>query len=255
MRVLILLLLSLTACGRDVCADIDGTCVALTVRGEGRVDGLDITLSGAATGRKIAPEYAQVTDLPTSVALAIDHASTGTLHIGLAAVRGGAIVGEGDADVVIAQGRHVSASLELDATRTDGGTSLFDLSCPDMGLRCGDVCCAAGQACFGGACQYSTAKVSVYICPDFNNGCSSADFVIGTMCSPNQNLKAGACYTTTLEVDPAKSYSIASCMGCNSSCSAGASFMTPAGGFPTPTFYSGISFYCSTPCTAPTSCP
>ena len=31
--------------------------------------------------------------------------------------------------------------------------------------------------------------------------------------------------------------------------------LTLSGGFATQTYYSGIYFYCQTPCTAPTSCP
>jgi hypothetical protein len=253
-RLLLLCLFPLAACAKDACSDVDGTCVSLTVRGSGAVDGLDITLTGAATGRKIAPEYSEVAELPVTVALALDHAGAGALHIGLAAVRGGAIVGEGNADVSIAPGEHASATLELDSTRSDGGTSLFDLACPDMGERCGAVCCGANQICAQGQCEYATAKAVVYLCPDFNSGCQAADFMIGSMCAPIQSAKPGSCYTTSLVLQPDQTYSISVCTGCNMGCSTGTPFTTPAGSFQTETYPTGISFYCSTPC-MPQDCP
>ena len=257
MRALLLCsLLALVACGRDVCADVDGTCVALAVHGTGQVDGLDITLSGAATGRQIAPEFAEVADLPVSVALAIDHPSIGPLHVALAAVRGGAVIGAGSADVTISPGGHYAATLELDASAVDGGlTSQFDLACPDMGSRCGSLCCGADQICSEGACLYPKAKAVVYLCPDFDNGCTASDFVIDGTCGPIQSPKPGKCYTTSLDVEAGKTYGISVCTGCNSGCSTSSSFMTPAGAFSDKTFYTGVLFYCKTPCTAPTTCP
>ena len=51
-------------CANDVCRDVDGTCVALTVAGPGTVDGVEIVLSGAASGTKVGPRQADARALP-----------------------------------------------------------------------------------------------------------------------------------------------------------------------------------------------
>jgi hypothetical protein len=287
MRAVVLLVL-LAGCGRDVCADLDGTCVALEVHGQGmadgQIDGLDITLAGAATGRQIAPEFASIASLPVSVALEVPTATAGVLAVHVVAVREGTLVGGGDVSIAIKPGQHVTAAVTLGVLADDAGlTAPVDLACPADRFRCGGTCCSsASEICANGACTscgtqpacvtecctgsnvckngqcvlpYQTAKAVVYLCPDYGNGCVDGAFMIGSQCSNVTSPTAGRCYTTGLDVEAGMSYGISACTSCNTSCSTNAQFMTPAEGFAQPTYYTQISFYCQTPCTAPVTCP
>ena len=271
-------------CGDDVCAGIDGACVALDVRGVGDVDGLDITLSGAASGHEVAPRLATVATLPVHVALQLAAPRTGELVIDVVGVRLGEIVGGGTARLQVAPGRHAHATVELDAVTLDGGLNTSaDLACPvdtqrcggacctgaqrcsegacvdcAGGAACGAVCCKSGEVCRAGACAppYTTASLYVYLCPDFLTGCSTSAFTVGGgQCSPASSPQAGSCYLTGLQVMPSHTYPLASCQSCPSNCSTPTSFTTPAGGFAATTYFPGISYYCKTPCTAPEHCP
>jgi hypothetical protein len=276
--------LVLGACGPEVCADVDGACVALTVEGVGEIDGLDIQLSGAATGRGVAPRRAEVATLPVQVALALPALAPGPLVIQVVGVRLGEVVGGGQISLEVDKDAHESASVTLGELTLDGGlTTGGDLACPADNHRCGpsccgvkqqctaegcvtcpggvnacgDVCCKSGEVCTGSGCglPYQSAQLYVYLCPDFNSGCSASGISADGMCSPINNAQAGKCYATGITVESGQSYSVAACQSCPGSCAPSTPFMTPSSGFASQTFYPGIYLYCQTPCTAPTSCP
>ena len=238
-------LAALAGCGNELCAGVDGACVALAVRGAGEIDGLDITLSGAASGRRVAPGRAEVARLPVHVALALPELEPGPLSIRVVAVRLGAIVGGGELTLSIERDEHATAELELElgALTIDGGlTSMNDLECPAGTTRCGATCCP-------------TAHLYVYLCPDFNQGCTASAFRAGETCAPITSTQGGRCYDTGLTVAAGRSYAVASCQGCPSDCSGTTSFSTPDEGFDGDGYYPGIFFYCKTPCEPPARCP
>jgi len=135
MRATLILLVALAAaagCDNSACRGVDGTCVALTVEGAGSVDGLEIALSGAASGTKVVPPIATVSALPVEVGLQLAHASTGVLHIDVGGVLLGDRVGNGSVDVSITSGAHTRATVTLSGGGGgggDGGTpSFFDVT-------------------------------------------------------------------------------------------------------------------------------
>ena len=64
---------------------------------------------------------------------------------------------------------------------------------------------------------------------------------------------AGTCYNTGFKVAGGQSYGISACTGCAMGCGNPSSLTTPDG-FTKPNYYSGMSFYCGTPCTPPVDC-
>jgi hypothetical protein len=101
------------SCAQDACAGLDGTCVALTVDGPGQIDGLEIAVSGAATGSQVVPPVAAAHALPVDVAVELAHASSGALHLDVIGVFLGTVVGHGTADLTISAGAHASATVRL----------------------------------------------------------------------------------------------------------------------------------------------
>lgn len=114
-RLLVLAAALATAAGCDnsACRGVDGTCVSLTVSGSGSVDGVEVTLSGAASGVKVAPRTATQASLPVEIGLELAHASNGTLHIDAVGFLLGDNVGSGSTDVAITVGAHTSAHVTL----------------------------------------------------------------------------------------------------------------------------------------------
>jgi len=125
-------LASAAGCDNGACRGVDGTCVALTVEGQGSIDGLSITLSGAASGNKVAPKTATLQSLPVEVALQVANASNGTLHIDVVGLLLGGTAGSGSVDVPIRVGAHQSARVKLAPGGTlgggDGGALPFDVT-------------------------------------------------------------------------------------------------------------------------------
>src|SRR5439155_11116032 len=123
MRALVVAAAALAWCGceNDVCRGVDGTCVALTVAGPGQVDGLRIALSGAASGTRVAPANAVIQSLPVEVALQLQAATSGTLHIDVTGVLLGGEVGTGSADVDLSDGAHRTVTLTLSPDGVIGG--------------------------------------------------------------------------------------------------------------------------------------
>jgi hypothetical protein len=121
-------------CDTSVCHDVDGTCVALTVDGSGNVDGVQLALSGAASGTRIAPKTADLHALPIDIALQLPSAQTGTLHIDAVGLLLGGAAGAGSVDVPITAGQHQSAHVTLTPGGVvsgggDGGANLpFDVT-------------------------------------------------------------------------------------------------------------------------------
>src|SRR5262249_32455394 len=135
-------------------------------------------------------------------------------------------------------------------TTTGGG-------CPANYTSCGSLCCAPGRICTSpGRCDYpyDSADLCVYLCPSFNTGTSRATyFRLDRPCRPLQKPLPGTCYSTGFRVAGGQSYGISSCPGCAMGCGNPSSLTTPAG-FTKPNYYSGMSFYCGTPCTPPPDC-
>ena len=113
-------------CDNSACHGVDGTCVSLTVAGEGSVDGVQLTVSGAATGTRVAPAVADVERLPVEIALQPPSAANGPLHIDAVGVLYGTVVGSGSVDVTVSPGAHTSArvTLSLTGSAPDGGADL-----------------------------------------------------------------------------------------------------------------------------------
>lgn len=110
--------LVLGGCANDACHGVGVTCVALTVDGQGTVDGVELVLSGAASGTMVAPPQAVARSLPVDIALALAHAQNGSLHIGVVGVYLGQVVGSGAVDTMVTVGGHTSARVTL----TPGGS-------------------------------------------------------------------------------------------------------------------------------------
>jgi hypothetical protein len=138
-----------------------------------------------------------------------------------------------------------------------GGSSGEPSGCAAQYTECGDLCCAPGKICTSpGRCAYpySTASLYVYLCPSFNTGnCSASYLSIDQSCTPLHDPVSGTCYNTGFEVAGGQSYGISSCTGCAMGCGNPGSITTPPG-FTKPSYYSGMAFFCGTPCTAPPDC-
>jgi hypothetical protein len=137
------------------------------------------------------------------------------------------------------------------------GASGTTSRCPANYTDCGSLCCAPGKTCAApGRCEfpYDTAELYVYLCPSFNSGnCRATYLGIDQSCTPLRNPQPGTCYNTGFKVAGGQSYGVASCTGCAMGCGNPVSLNTPEG-FTKPDYYSGMSFYCGTPCTVPPEC-
>lgn len=121
-KIILAMNLLLVGCAGSVCDGVDGACVALNVQGGGMVDGLAITLSGAAKGKRVVPPFATPSALPVDVALQLPATTTsGTLHIDVVGVYLGGIVGNGATDVMVAPGQHVNATVRFGVAPGGGG--------------------------------------------------------------------------------------------------------------------------------------
>jgi len=122
---------------------------------------------------------------------------------------------------------------------------------------CDTLCCAPGKICSSpGHCDYpyDTADLYVYLCPSFNSGtCKASYFSIDQSCTPLHDPQPGTCYNTGFKVAGGQTYGISSCTGCGMGCGNPSSLQTPPG-FTKPNYYSGMYFYCGTPCTPPPDC-
>ena len=105
--------------------------------GEGgtEIDGLDIVLTGAATGRRVVPPFAAVSTLPLRVALQLTAVKSGPLHVEVVGVRFGSVVGVGTTDVDIVSGANAAATVVL------GGSMARACRDPARSTRCGDLGC------------------------------------------------------------------------------------------------------------------
>jgi hypothetical protein len=138
-----------------------------------------------------------------------------------------------------------------------GGSAAGTNGCATGYTECGSLCCAPGKVCtVPGRCDYpySTAALYVYLCPSFNTGSCQASFLsIDQSCTPLHDPAPGTCYNTGFEVAANQSYGISSCTACAMGCGNPSSLTTPPG-FTKPNYYSGMAFYCGTPCAAPAEC-
>jgi hypothetical protein len=144
------------------------------------------------------------------------------------------------------------------STGTGAGSSTTTGSgCATNYSPCGSLCCAPGKLCSSpGHCDfpYNTAELYVYLCPSFNTGnCKAAYLGIDQSCTPLHDPQPGTCYDTGFKVAGGQSYGISACTGCSMGCGNPSSVTTPAG-FTKPNYFSGMAFYCGTPCTAPPDC-
>jgi hypothetical protein len=136
---------------------------------------------------------------------------------------------------------------------TNNGTE----SCPEDYTECGSVCCAPGKICASpGNCEfpYQTARLWVYLCPSFNDGCDAQYFMLDDQCVQIGSFTRGACYDTGFEVNPGRTYGMAVCQGCPGDCSNPVGFTTPSG-FVQPDFDSNTYWYCQTECEKTHACP
>jgi hypothetical protein len=94
----------------------------------------------------------------------------------------------------------------------------------------------------------------VYLCPSFNTGnCRATYFSIDQTCTPLHDPMPGTCYNTGFRVAAGQSYGVAACTGCGMGCGNPVALQTPDG-FTKPNYYSGMSFFCNTPCEVPPDC-
>jgi hypothetical protein len=178
-------------CG-DVCDGVAGTCVALTVDGSGQVDGIEVTLSGAANGRRVGPAMATVQDLPVTLALQLSSVSGGALHIDATGVLLGRIVGEGNTNVTLS-GSHASATVRLGAAPPIDLAGSVDFSSPDLEPPCVTICSSGGGPDLGGQSSCWTAPVdcnTVQQCGSTLQACSPPSDMgaYGAHCDTNGTL-------------------------------------------------------------------
>ena len=102
---------------------------------------------------------------------------------------------------------------------------------------------------------YESAKLYVYICPDFYNGCAGNYFNLNGNCRQIAGLELDSWYDTGFEIVPGKSYAIAHCTGCPGPCGSPISFETPEEAFFSYHYCPGVFFYCNTPCNPSEACP
>jgi len=151
----------------------------------------------------------------------------------------------------------ISSGTTGSGTGTGSGSTGTGSSCPPNYTECGNLCCAPGRTCASpGRCEYpyDTADLWVYLCPSFNTGtCKAAYLSIDQSCTPLHDPMPGTCYNTGFRVAGGETYGIAACTGCAMGCGNPGSLRTPEG-FTKPNYYSGISFFCGTPCEVPPEC-
>lgn len=126
----------LAACGSDPdpdpCADIAGTCVAITVRSQlvNRIDQLQLDLLYGDTHDTISAQStdAALVHLPVATAIALDDAIA-PLEVGVVAAGkvAGEVLGTGAASTTVAPDEHVALTIELAAVA----------ACEDGGFYCG----------------------------------------------------------------------------------------------------------------------
>jgi hypothetical protein len=117
---------------KGVCDGKAGTCVTLTVTSSQaqKVDELDFTASGAATGTQSSTTSAK--SLPIEIAITLPTTATGTLALDVAGKLAGAVVGTGSGSVAITAGQHAALSIDIEPTNVgpdmtvplDGGTDM-----------------------------------------------------------------------------------------------------------------------------------
>jgi hypothetical protein len=125
----------------DPCADYDGACVALEVRGTGSVDQLEIKVAGVASlDGKTPPTPSAVHALPVTTALFFPQVG-GAVDIGVTGLLGGNVVGAGTATALLRPGEHQTVIVLLSAFNVDlevahdlssGDRSVGDLSEADL---------------------------------------------------------------------------------------------------------------------------
>jgi len=130
-------------------------------------------------------------------------------------------------------------------------------SCSSGRVKCGSVCCQAGQTCVDNACEwpYTSATLYIYFCPNFyNEGCGSDSFNLNGSCISASPV-AGSCNNTGFIVYPNTTYSFSNCIGCPGNCSSNTITFTTPDGFAEPYYYPAGWWRCNTDCTAPSDCP
>jgi hypothetical protein len=188
----LLVALALVAgCGNDACTGLGGSCIALMVAGSGSVDTLQVVLSGAASGTRVAPSDATIGRLPVDVAVQIAAFRGGTVEIVVVGYLGTQPVGQGATSVHLNSDDHVSARVQLDA-----GAS-FDLAVPADLTVVGDLapCNVVAQSCGPG--EKCTLSPSQGTCePDGTKspgqGCgpSTDDCLHGNECTTERQCRA-----------------------------------------------------------------
>lgn len=177
-RALVLIALALAnGCGNDACTGLGGTCIALTVDGAGSVDTLQVVLSGATNGTRVAPAQASVGKLPVDVAVQLSTFRGGVVDIAVVGYLAAQPVGAGTTSLPLAAGDHKSARVTLGA-----GASL-DLSAPsDLAVApdfaaCNVVAqnCGPGAKCLlssgVGICQADGSKTTGQSCGVAGDDC------------------------------------------------------------------------------------
>jgi hypothetical protein len=168
MRATLILLgaVALGGCSNDVCADVQGTCIALQLNGNGSVATVDIVSSGALS--ETSSTTGDITGLPLVMPVRFHSGFSGTVVLDVAASVGGSFVGAGETTVQIVDGKHGAAGVLLGS----GGVKLdAGIDAPDQGggtggtggfgggaAGCGGGGCPSGFTCINNSCQ-PTQKV------------------------------------------------------------------------------------------------
>ena len=203
MRVALILVgaLALGGCSNDVCANVQGTCVALHIDGNGSVATVEIdaTFSNGnpSGGTNMATSMAtgDVTSLPLVMPVRFHSGISGATLLAVTASVGGNPVGFGMTTVQVIDGQHTTGAVILENTggKSDAGVNAPDFGAGGAGGTGGsggipgggctvDSMCSAGFYCNAGNCQPAQQVPPGSKCTPGNSAVQCGG---GTTCAPD----------------------------------------------------------------------
>jgi hypothetical protein len=159
MRTSLLLLVAtmLGGCGDDVCANVQGTCVALHISGNGSVATVQINATGLINETSTAT--GDVTALPVVMPVRFHAGVSGPVGLDVIGTIGGSFVGEGTTTVQVIDGQHTTGAVILgggNSEKADAGATFGDFGIDNGGggsggtgggTNCNQFGCPSGQFC------------------------------------------------------------------------------------------------------------
>jgi len=179
--------LAIGGCSQDVCANVQGTCVALHIDGGGSVStvqitatfvGQDATGAGAMTATNAATGDA--TSLPVVMPVRFHSGISGAVPLAVTATLSGSPVGYGTTTVQVIDGQHTTGAVILQKSNAtpDAGAELADFGTGGTGGTGGGP----------GGCTPATCPSGMYCATD--GTCQPAQMVsLGGACDPNNAMQ------------------------------------------------------------------